>query len=143
MTDQPPPTGDATAAGPGGPTGEPPSGAARAAIAEEMVLNAAVAYAGQVVNGAQQAAEQAYTATGGEQVPLALRHLIVRQFWLETATLCLRRLGESYGDSQSDAGQSRNAELLADGARRADEARIAVEALGDLGLDLLDRLLDS
>ena len=140
MTDQPPPAGDAGTAGSGG---EPPSDAARAAIAEEMVLNAAVAFAGQVVNGAQQAAEKTYTATGGEQVPPALRQLIVRQFWLETATLCLRRLGESYGASQSDADQNPNAELLADGARRADEARAAVEALGDLGLDLLDRILDS
>jgi hypothetical protein len=67
--------------------------------------------------------------------------LIVRQFWLETATLCLRRLGESYGRSQEEAAQSANADLLADGARRADEARAAVEALGDLGLDLLDRFL--
>jgi len=102
-----------------------------------MVLNAAVAFAGQVVNGAQQAAEKT-----GESAPDALRELIVRQFWLETATLCLRRLGESYGASQQDDAQTGNADLLADGARRADEARAAVEALGDLGLDLLDRMLD-
>lgn len=120
-----------------GTPGEP-SEAARAAIAEEMVLNAAMAFAGQVVNGAQQAAQKTC-----ESAPPALRELIVRQFWLETATLCLRRLGESYGTSQEDAAQSANADLLADGARRADEARAAVEALGDLGLDLLDRLLET
>ena len=115
-----------------------PSDAARAAIAEEMVLNAAVAFAGQVVNGAQQAAQKT-----SETAPPALRDLIVRQFWLETATLCLRRLGESYGAAVDDASQSEHADLLKDGARRADEARASVEAIGDLGLDLLDRLLES
>jgi hypothetical protein len=117
---------------------EQSSDAARAAIAEEMLLNAAVAFAGQVVNGAQQAAEKT-----AETAPPALQQLIVRQFWLETATLCLRRLGESYGTATDDVGQADHADLLRDGAKRADEARAAVEALGDLGLDLLDRWLES
>jgi hypothetical protein len=116
----------------------PSSNAARAAIAEEMVLNAAVAFAGQAVGGAQQAAERT-----AESVPPALRDLIVRQYLLETATLCLRRLGESYSAAVEHGAQPEHAELLTDGARRADEARAAVEALGDLGLDLLDRLLES
>jgi hypothetical protein len=117
---------------------EEPSEAARAAMAEELVLNAAVAFAGQAVNGAQQAAEKT-----AENVPPALRDLIVRQYWLETATLCLRRLGESYGAAADGAVQAEHVELLRDGARRADEARASVEAIGDLALDLLDRLLDS
>ena len=118
---------------------EPPrSDEARAAIAEELVLNAAMAFAGQVVSGAQQSAQ----ATA-EAAPPRLRELIVRQFWLETATLCLRRLGESYGGALEDSTLAAHAELLQDGARRADEARASVEALGDLGLDLLDRLLES
>ena len=116
----------------------PPSDAARAAIAEEMVLNAAVAFAGQAVSGAQQAAERT-----AESVPPALRDLIVRQFWLETATLCLRRLGESYGAAVADGAQTAHADLLRDGAQRADDARTAVEAMGDLALDLLDRLLET
>ena len=116
----------------------PQSDEARAAIAEELVLNAAMAFAGQVVAGAQQSAQ----ATA-EAAPPLLRELIVRQFWLETATLCLRRLGESYGGALDDGALAAHAELLRDGAKRADEARAAVEALGDLGLDLLDRLLES
>ena len=116
----------------------PQSDEARAAIAEELVLNAAMAFAGQVVSGAQQSAQ-----TTAEAAPPLLRELIVRQFWLETATLCLRRLGESYGTALDDATLAAHAELLRDGAKRADEARAAVEALGDLGLDLLDRLLES
>ena len=111
---------------------------ARAAIAEELVLNAAMAFAGQVVTGAQQSAQ----ATA-EAAPPLLRELIVRQFWLETATLCLRRLGESYGGALDESTLAAHGELLRDGARRADEARAAVEALGDLGLDLLDRLLET
>ena len=114
-----------------------PSEAARAAIAEEMVLNAAMAFAGHAVAGAQQAAEKA-----SENVPDHLKGVILRQFWLETATLCLRRLGESYGQAAGDAAQTANAELLRDGAKRADEARASVEAIGDLGLDLLDRLME-
>src|SRR5688572_8241239 len=116
----------------------PQSDEARAAIAEELVLNAAMAFAGQAVAGAQQSAQ----ATA-EAAPPLLRELIVRQFWLETATLCLRRLGESYGGALADSALASHAELLQDGARRADEARASVEALGDLGLDLLDRLLES
>ena len=116
----------------------PQSDEARAAIAEELVLNAAMAFAGQVVAGAQQSAQST-----AEAAPPLLRELIVRQFWLETATLCLRRLGESYGGAMDDAALAAHAELLRDGAKRADEARAAVEALGDLGLDLLDRLLES
>ena len=116
----------------------PQSDEARAAIAEELVLNAAMAFAGQVVAGAQQSAQST-----AEAAPPLLRDLIVRQFWLETATLCLRRLGESYGGALEDSGMAAHLELLRDGAQRADEARAAVEALGDLGLDLLDRLLES
>jgi hypothetical protein len=114
------------------------SGAARTALAEEMVLNAAMAFAGHVATGAQQAAEKA-----AEGVPPAAQALILRQFLLETATLCLRRLGESYGEAVDDPTQAANLELLRDGASRAEEARAAVEALGDLGLDLLDRMLES
>src|SRR5688500_5421692 len=117
---------------------EPPqSDEARAAIAEELVLNAAMAFAGQAVAGAQQSAQ----ATA-ESAPPSLREVIVRQFWLETATLCLRRLGESYGGALEDTTLAEHAELLGDAARRADEARASVEQLGDLGLDLLDRLLE-
>src|SRR5688500_20161779 len=77
---------------------EPPqSDEARAAIAEELVLNAAMAFAGQAVTGAQQSAQ----ATA-ESAPSSLREVIVRQFWLETATLCLRRLGESSGGALED-----------------------------------------
>jgi len=118
---------------------EPPqSDEARAAIAEELVLNAAMAFAGQAVAGAQQSAQ----ATA-ESAPSSLRDVIVRQFWLETATLCLRRLGESYAGALEDTSLTAHADLLQDAARRADEARASVEALGDLGLDLLDRLLES
>ena len=116
----------------------PRSDVARAAIAEELVLNAAMAFAGQAVAGAQQSAQ-----TTAESAPASLREVIVRQFWLETATLCLRRLGESYGGAMEDTALAAHAELLGDAARRADEARASVEALGDLGLDLLDRLLES
>jgi hypothetical protein len=116
----------------------PQSGEARAAIAEELVLNAAMAFAGQVVAGAQQSAQ----ATA-EAAPPLLRELIVRQFWLETATLCLRRLGESYGSALDDTTLAAHADLLRDAAGRADEARTTLEALGDLGLDLLDRMLES
>ena len=116
----------------------PQSDEARAAIAEELVLNAAMAFAGQVVAGAQHSAQST-----AEAAPPLLRELIVRQFWLETATLCLRRLGESYDGALEDTSLAAHMELLRDGAKRADEARAAVEALGDLGLDLLDRLLES
>jgi hypothetical protein len=67
---------------------------------------------------------------------------MVRQYLLETATLCLRRLGESYDTDAAEAALAAVAHLLQDGARQAKEATSAVEALGDLGLDLLDHLLD-
>jgi hypothetical protein len=114
-----------------------PSEAARTAIAEEMVLNAAMAFAGHVATAAQDAARKT-----AEQAPPALRETIVRQFFLETATLCLRRLGDSYGSAADDPTQADHVELMRDGARRAGEATASVEALGDLGLDLLDRLLE-
>ncbi len=121
-----------------GDTAQGPSDAARTAIAEEMVLNAAVAFAGHVASAAQEAA-----AKTGEHAPPALRDTIVRQYLLETATLCLRRLGESYTAAAGDPSQADHKDLMTDGARRAGEASVAVEALGDLGLDLLDRLLES
>jgi hypothetical protein len=129
------------------PQGEPGSTAggdvgvsaeAKSAIAEEAVLNAAVAFAGHVVTAAQQGAEQA-----GQSASPAVRDLMVRQYLLETATLCLRRLGESYETAASDAGLGAVVDLLRDGARRAQEATATVEALGDLGLDVLDQLLDN
>jgi hypothetical protein len=127
----------------GDPTGTPVSGAGTAspeaatAIAEEAVLNAAVAFAGHVVTAAQQGAEQA-----GESASAAVRELMVRQYLLETATLCLRRLGESYDSAAGDPALEAVVELLRDGARRARDATTTVEALGDLGLDVLAQLLD-
>jgi hypothetical protein len=110
---------------------------AKSAIAEEMVLNAAVAFAGHVITAAQQGAEQASESAGP-----AIRDLMIRQYLLETATLCLRRLGESYDTAAGDPSLEAVVELLRDGARRAREATTTVEALGDLGLDVLDKLLD-
>ena len=110
----------------------------KTAIAEEAVLNAAVAFAGHVVAAAQQGAEQM-----GQSASAAIRELMVRQYLLETATLCLRRLGESYDAAAADPALEAVVELLRDGARRAREATATVEALGDLGLDVLDQLLDS
>jgi hypothetical protein len=127
----------------GDPTGAPASGGGTAspeaatAIAEEAVLNAAVAFAGHVVTAAQQGAEQA-----GESASAAVRELMVRQYLLETATLCLRRLGESYDSAAGDPALAVVVELLRDGARRARDATTTVEALGDLGLDVLAQLLD-
>ena len=121
------------------PAPEATDGAATEAPGEltaEAVLNAAVAFAGHVATAAQQAA-----AKGGESVDPALRDALMRQYLLETATLCLRRLGESYGAAAAAAGSSDLAPALRDGAERAAHASAAVEALGDLGLDLLDRLL--
>jgi hypothetical protein len=112
------------------------AGTAPAALGEEAVLNAAVAFAGHVVSAAQQAAAQAGNA-GGEP----LRQAIFRQYLLETATLCLRRLGESYDQAAADPQQTTVAELARTGAGQAVEVMGAVEALGDLGVDLLDRLL--
>jgi hypothetical protein len=122
----------------GSEAGASPAGEATTAIAEEMVLNAAVAFAGHVATAAQQSAEQTAHAA-----PPALRQAVLRQYLLETATLCLRRLGESYAAAGEDAGQAAYAALLRDGATQAAEARAAVEALGDLGLDLLDRLIET
>ena len=116
---------------------EAQSAAARTALAEEAVLNAAVAFAAQVATGAQQSAIQT-----AHSAPPALQEVVVRQFLLETATLCLRRLGESYEASAAEPGQAEHAAILGDGARQAAEARAAVEAIGDLGLDLLDRLME-
>jgi hypothetical protein len=116
---------------------EEPSEAAKTAIAEELVLNAAVAFAGQTVSAAQQAAQQA-----AEHVPEALQDVVVRQFWLETATLCLRRIGESYEESASQETSEEERALRKNGARQAAEVASTLEALGDLGLDLLDRVLE-
>ena len=112
------------------------SGAAKTALAEEALLNAAVAFAGKVVTTAQQGAAEA-----AEHASPALREVMVRQYLLETATLCLRRLGESYESAAADPDLATLAEMLQDGARQAREVTGAVEALGDLGLDLLDQLL--
>ena len=54
----------------------------------------------------------------------------------------LRRLGESYETAAGDSGLAGLASLLQDGARQAHEVTSAVEALGDLSLDLLDQLLE-
>ena len=67
--------------------------------------------------------------------------MVLRQYLLETATLCLRRLGESYSASAEEETAADLAAMLQDGAQRATRASSSVEALGDLGLDLLDRLL--
>ncbi|MGH2351857.1 MAG: hypothetical protein ACRDI2_08560 [Chloroflexota bacterium] len=109
---------------------------ATTALGEEAVLNAAVAFAGHVVTAAQQAAEQT-----GDTPGEALRRAVFRQHLLETATLCLRRLSESYGTAADDPAQAAVADLMQDGAARALEATATVEALGDLSLDILDRLL--
>lgn len=111
--------------------------AAQTAIAEEVILNAAVAFAGHVTTAAQQAVEQA-----GANIAPPLRDAMLRQYLLETATLCLRRLDEAYSGAAADPAAAAVRDLLDDGARRAREATAAVEALGDLALDLLDRLLE-
>jgi hypothetical protein len=106
-------------------------------LAEEALLNAAVAFAGRAVSAAQQGAAEI-----GEQASPALREMMLRQYLLETATLCLRRLAESYEAAATEPDLAALAALLADGAAKAQEVTTAVEALGDLGLDLLDRLLE-
>jgi hypothetical protein len=121
---------------PAEPDGAEDAAAATAALGEEAVLNAAVAFAGHVVSAAQQAADQAGSATDEP-----VREAVFRQYLLETATLCLRRLGDSYGAAAADPERSGVAELIRDGATRAGEAVTTVEALGDLSLDILDRLL--
>ena len=103
---------------------------------EEAVLNAAVAFAGHVATAAQQAADQA-----GDGIAASLRQAMLRQYLLETATLCLRRLGEAYDTAAADPDQSALADLLRDGATRARTVTAEVEALGDLALDLMERLL--
>lgn len=105
-------------------------------VTAEVVLNAAVAFAGHVASAAEQAAEK--TGGGGEE---PIRMAILRQYQLETATLCLRRLSDSYTDAGADPAQAGAADLLRDGAERARAATSMSEALSDLGLDLLDRLL--
>ena len=90
------PNGANDPAGAGG-SADAVSSEAKSAIAEEAVLNAAVAFAGHVVTAAQQGAEQA-----GQSAGPAIRELMVRQYLLETATLCLRRLGESYDAAASE-----------------------------------------
>lgn len=107
-----------------------------AEITAELVLNAAVAFAGHVASAAEQAAEK----TGGVAEE-AIRMAILRQYQLETATLCLRRLSDSYTDAGADPAQAGAADVLRDGAERARAATSMSEALSDLGLDLLDRLL--
>ena len=124
-------------AGNGGPSGEAAGQEPSAAIAEEAVLNAAVAFAGHVATAAQQQAAQA-----AESASATMREVVVRQYLLETATLCLRRLGESYETASSDPELASVATQLQDGARRAREATATVEALGDLSLDVLDQLLE-
>ncbi|NBT17284.1 MAG: hypothetical protein EBT00_00660 [Proteobacteria bacterium] len=100
---------------------------AREALAEEAVLNAAMAFAGHVVADAETRAAQL-----SGSLPPALATAVHRQFLLETATLCLRRLGEAFTTGLEDA--------VDDGVR--DLITAATEALGDLSLDLLDRLVD-
>ena len=109
---------------------------APAELTEEIILNAAVAFAGHVATAALEAAAQ-----GGDAMEASLRNAIARQYLLETATLCLRRLGESYTEAAGDPALAELAELLRDGASRAAQASTHAEALSDLGLDLLDRLL--
>ncbi|HEV2123717.1 MAG TPA: hypothetical protein VGW38_13215 [Chloroflexota bacterium] len=120
----------------GGNTAPLPEGAT--AITEEVVLNAAMAFAGHVATAAQQGVEQIAAAA-----PAQVRDALTRQYLLETATLCLRRLGESYETAAADPGLAANAELLRDALRRVGEARAAVEPLGDVELDLLDSLLEA
>ena len=106
-----------------------------AALGEEAVLNAAVAFAGHAVQAAQEAAAPAASAGA------PLGEAVFRQYLLETATLCLRRLSESYAAAANDGAHADVAELVRDGAVRAGEAMATVETLGDLSLDILDRLL--
>ena len=119
-----------------GAPGVPESEQAKDALAEEAVLTAAVAFAGHVVTAAQEAADKA-----GDSIAAPLREAIRRQYLLETATLCLRRLEESYARAADDPEQAGAAGLLRDGATRAASAMEMVEALGDLGLDVLGSLV--
>jgi hypothetical protein len=121
---------------PGEEAGAEPAPAAATALGEEAVLNAAVAFAGHVVTAAEQAADKTGVAAGA-----ALRGAVFRQYLLETATLCLRKLGESYTGAGDAGAGPEVAELLRDGVERARGATATVEALGDLSLDILDHLL--
>jgi hypothetical protein len=112
------------------------AGEATVALGEEAVLNAAVAFAGHAVQAAQEAAGPAGAAAGAP-----VGEAVFRQYLLETATLCLRRLNESYAAAAGDAAHADVADLVRDGAARAGEAMATVESLGDLSLDILDRLL--
>jgi hypothetical protein len=107
-----------------------------ATLGEEAVLNAAVAFAGQAVQAAQEASGPAAAAAGP-----ALGEAVFRQYLLETATLCLRRLSESYGAAADDPAHADVVDQVREGAERAGEAMASVETLGDLSLDILDRLL--
>lgn len=118
---------------PGATPGAPPP-----ALTAEVILNAAVAFAGHVATAAQQTADAA-----GESIDPALKAAVIRQYLLETATLCLRRLGESYAEAAGGTTGGELGALLREGAERATAARATVETIGDLGLDLLDRLLDA
>lgn len=110
---------------------------AREVLAEEAVLNAAMAFAGHVVSDAETRAAQ----LSGSLSP-AVASAVHRQFLLETATLCLRRLGEAFTTDHEDGADAGVSDLMRDGASRAEAATSATEALGDLSLDLLDRLVD-
>ena len=110
-------------------------------LTAEVILNAAVAFAGHVAAAAKQAAGNAGDTQAGGGPPAPVREAVMRQYLLETATLSLRRLGESYAEAAADPEQEQIRDLLRDGAARARAATAAVEALGDLGLDTLDRLL--
>jgi len=122
----------------------PQSRQGREAFAEEAVLNAAMAFAGHVVQDASSRARNISGDRGGSQITEAM----YRQFLLETATLCVRRLGDAYEEEAArattaghvlDADTSR---LLRDAATRAATMMTALEGLGDLSLDILDRILD-
>ena len=110
---------------------------AREALAEEAVLHAAMAFAGHVVADAETRAAQL-----SGSLPPALATAVHRQFLLEAATLCLRRLGEAFTTGHEDAVDSGVRDLMRDGASQAVAATSATEVLGDLSLDLLDRLVD-
>lgn len=110
---------------------------AASARAEEAVLNAAVAFAGHVATAAQQATAQ---ATG--TMPAPLQAAMYRQYLLETATLCLRRLADAYATAAADPDQAAVQELLVSGAEQARQISAQVETLGDLSLDLFDRLVE-
>jgi hypothetical protein len=124
----------------------------REALAEEAVLNAAMAFAGHVVQDASSRARNVSGDGGGPRIAEAM----YRQFLLETATLCMRRLGDAYEEEATRATEAGHAvsrasaggidpeavRLLRDAATRAAETMAALESLGDLSLDILDRILD-